>query len=195
MDNEKINELLDDAFNKLEGTPQKDSKLVNDMNSGLNWVLGLTTLSFTFYAKGFNGTLDCVDTAIVIMFAFITVLLVVYKYIFYKYEQEKARMYESFITHRYELKYNIEPLRTKVQNFIHKTDSRLLFTDFYNAFMNREFIPEYDHERKEDFNESERFIEKNGKVLKLIFKVSFVLFCLQFIGILALTLKESIIFN
>jgi len=106
-----------------------------------------------------------------IIFAFSVIMLILYKIVNTSYEKQKKSFLANLHTHKLELLFD---LKTKLKPKL--TSEQVFIPSFINRFRNGEFIPDYDKERKDAFNEIDRKVGIYGRLLKLIYSVTMVAF-------------------
>jgi hypothetical protein len=178
----QLKDLLEETFKKLKSTADQDSKKLSDMNTTLNWVLTLSTVFFVFYTRtkleSQCGWEMIVSNISKISFVIITVILIIHKIFYIRYEDFKGLYLATLHTHLIDLKFNLHFLRQRLDVL-----GRFATYMFINSFRNGEFLYHYGASKsKEEFIQLNTKIQNSGNWLKRTYWLGLLFFTLSFLS-------------
>lgn len=185
----EIKELLDEAFKKLKSTADQDSKKLSDLNTTLNWILTFSTVFFVFYTRinflPVNPWEEIILHASKYSFLSLTLILIIHKIFYVRYEDFKGAYLSSLHSHLIDLKFNLDLIKPKILSM-----TPFATYMFINSFRDGEFL--YHHSREESikgFKKMDSKIKKCGNWLKSTYWIGLTLFMISFLMMTYVLLK------
>jgi len=166
MTDEQIKELLFDSVDKLRRSEEIDSKMAVEMSNTLNWIIVFATLFFGFMVDPEIADFNYKDELILtykLSIISLIVLLVIYKFLFNRYDLIKKVSIDFLDTQYIELKsdlFNVKSRMKKEHNFC---------VTFINAFRDGEFLCEGNEKRIEYYRSQDRKLLKFATILKRLY--------------------------